>query len=162
MENLQGLLRSALATAESLPEKYQVAGFAEILRWMLEHDGVSSMAAAGTESSRSRERKDGIEGRGPMQGVPPAYIVSKNGDRGQQTAWAVARLAEKGEEANNESIRELIQTELSVTPQTRMDTNRSLKRLTPRYVRRERKGEGRGFRYLPTEKTGELFGGLEE
>jgi hypothetical protein len=157
MDEIREAIKFATAVAEEAAEKYRVAVFAEVLRLRL-----SGVGRAGPLTSQDRGKgttKAAADARKPSV---VAHSVSRRGSRKQQAVWAVMRLAEKGEEAINETIRGVIKTELSVTPQSRMDTNTTLRKLTPKYVRREKREEGKGLRYFPTAHSPEIFEGLEE
>ena len=97
-----------------------------------------------------------------MKGIPDAHLIATKGDRDQQIAWAVAELFTRGEEINNQTIREIIRIHLAITPPNEPNTSRSLQKLTPKYIMREKGESGKAYSYSPTINLIELFDDLKD
>jgi len=160
MGDVKSVLQWAIEIADDLPEKYQEAAFAELLRYALN----SMPGAAEVDTVADTQTKPALHLSEPWQKkliieLPEGYLVAK-GSRDQQTVWAAIKLWEQGDEAMAKTVRETIKTKLGVTPESKDNTSRRLRQLTPEYLTREKKG--RGYVYTPTAKALEVFEGLEE
>jgi hypothetical protein len=161
MGDVKSVLQWAMEIADDLPEKYQEAAFAELLRHAL-----NSMPGAEVDTVADTPAKPALHPSEPWQkkpisGLPEDYLVAE-GSRNQQTVWAVIKLWEQGDEATAKTVRETIQTRLGVTPESQENTSHRLRRLTPEYLGREKREEGQGYAYTPAGKALEVFKGLEE
>jgi len=162
MGDVQSVVQWAIEIADDLPEKYQEAAFAELLRYALN----SMPGAAEVDTVADTQAKPALHLSEPWQKkliseLPEGYLVAK-GSRDQQTVWAVVKLLERGEEATPESVRKIIETGLGVASESPSNTSHSLRKLTPKYVKREEREEGRGYAYTPTAIALKAFEGLEE
>jgi hypothetical protein len=163
MGDVKSVVQWAMEIADNLPEQYQEAAFAELLRYAL-----SSMpGAAEVDTVADTQAKPDLHPSEPWQKkliseLPKDYLVARKGTRDQQTAWAAIKLWEQGDEATSKTVRETIKTKLGVTPPSEDNTSNRLRQLTPKYLRREKRKKGRGYAYTPTAKALEAFEGLEE
>lgn len=162
MGDVKSVVQWAMEIVDDLPEKYQEAAFAELLRYAL-----SSMpGAAEVDTVADTQAKPALYLSEPWQKkliskLPEGYLVAK-GSRDQQTVWAVVKLLERGEEATSESVRKIIKTCLGVSPESLGNTSGRLGKLTPRHVKRKEREDGKGYAYTPTVMAFEVFEGLEE
>jgi len=158
MGEIENAISRAVAAANSGPEEYREATYVEVLRHLL------SKVAPPDEPLSGPGLEQGLPEAGPARTVtlPEPDLVADSDDHEMQTVWAVMALAEEGREAINETIRQKIELALAVTPQNRQNTNRTLRRLVPRYLARRKKNEGEGYAYVPTARAREIFQNLEE
>lgn len=162
MGDVKSVVQWAMEIVDDLPEKYQEAAFAELLRYAL-----SSMPGAEVDTVADTQAKPDLHPSEPwqkklMSELPKDYLVAGKGSRDQQTIWAAIKLWEQGDEATSRTVPETIKTKLSVTPESKDNTSKRLRQLTPEYLRREKRKEGQGYTYIPTVKALEVFEGLEE
>jgi hypothetical protein len=162
MGDVKSVVQWAIEIADDLPEKYQEAAFAELLRYALN----SMPGAAEVDTVADTQAKPALHLSEPWQKkliseLPEGYLVAK-GSRDQQTVWAAIKLWEQGDEAMARTVRETIKTRLGVTPESQQNTSSRLRQLTPEYLGREKREEGQGYAYTPTAKALEVFEGLEE
>jgi len=149
IENAESIAQWAMEIADGLPEKYQQAAFAELLKCVLNLK--SSPTGQGVEKTRRLINK-----------IPDDHLVATEGSRDQQTVWAVMRLWEQGEEATPAGVINIIKARLRMQPESRSNTSGRLADLTPRYLMREEREEGRGYAHKPTPNAVKIFEGLQE
>jgi len=162
MEDVESMANWAMEIAEGLPEKYQQVAFAELLRHVLksrpnptENDTeVPSRAGYSQPTTPWLERL--------VSELPHDYHIAEAGTRDQQTVWAVIKLCEQGDEATSESVCEIIRASLGVTPPSPKNASGSLRRLIPKYLRREKRKNGQGYAYVPEAEALEILEGLKE
>jgi len=157
MGDVKSVLQWAMEIADDLPEKYQEAAFAELLRHALS----SIQGAAEVDTVADIQAKPALQKK-LIGKLPKDYLVAGKGSRDQQTVWAVVKLLERGEEATSESVRKIIKTCLGVSPESLRNTSGRLGKLTPRHVKRKEREAGKGYAYTPTVRALEVFEGLEE
>lgn len=152
--NYREAIREAAEAAEEAPEELREAAFRTVLERLLEREGGPEKDAPQTppeaiESDSWEERL--------LKELPEGHVVQEEGDRGQQTVWAVATLHGRDLEATTEQIRRIIRTELGIAPQNEQNTARTLRKLTPRFLIRRERPDGRGYVYEPTARSVEIF-----
>jgi len=162
IENVESIVERAMQIADELPEKYQVAAFAELLRCALESATVSAepRVPAHRDAQPPQPSDRSLE-EGVVAGLPQDHRV-KEGSRDQQTVWAVIKLRDDGLEATSTSVLKAIRSKLGVTPESPENTSRRLRGLTPRHLKRRKRKKGPGYAYTPTGSALELFEGLGE
>ncbi len=161
MKNPKAAIDWAIELADSLPERYRELAFSELLRHALNtvsEDNVESNF--GEVSPKQKETPSVLSSA--LKDIPDAHLVAAKGDRDQQVAWAVAELFNRGDEINNQAIREIIKTRLAISPPNEPNTSRSLQKLTPKYVMREKGESGKAYSYLPTINLIEIFDDLKD
>lgn len=90
------------------------------------------------------------------KGLPDDHDVS-SGTRDQQAVWGAVVLRQQGRESTPETIREVVRKRLGVSPESRSNLSGRLGRLTPKYLSRDDRGEGRGYTYTPTRRALDIF-----
>ena len=83
--------------------------------------------------------------------------MHESGDRTKQAVWAVVTLHGRGAEVTSDAIRDIIRTELGTAPQNGANTARTLRDLTPKYLMRRDRTDGRGYVYQPTANALDAF-----
>jgi hypothetical protein len=146
----------AVKMAETLPEKYRPVAFAEFLRFALLNDAEDGHSGEGpADTSLTLPPKNNPSWvLDVYAGVPEDHVVAAGSNK-QRAVWAVIKLHSMGQSATSPAIREIIKTQLGVTPESEKHMPDTLKELTPEYL--SRKKEGRGFRYLPSRASLEIF-----
>lgn len=112
MGDVKSVLQWAMEIADDLPEKYQEAAFAELLRHALS----SIPGAAEVDTVADIQAKPALHPSEPWQKkliseLPEDYFVARQGSRDQQTVWAAIKLWEQGDEATSKTVRETIKTQ---------------------------------------------------
>lgn len=155
--NPQEAVQQAHALSSDVPDGLREAAFTELLKHFL-----GSAPGAGTHGGRELEESTEVS-TGPTwlselaEKLPERHLVAE-GTRNQQLAWAVTQLALRDEEATTETVRRIIREELGVSPPDTSNASRKLgQQLTPKYLHRKKRQEGRGYAYSPTRKVAELF-----
>lgn len=162
-EKPESIIKSAMEMAEELPEKYQVVAFAELLRHALGSESVSKEPGTGAPPRAGPSPPADDTGWQELaRGLPGDFVVKERGSRDQQTVWAVIKVCSNHEEATPEAVCRTIRTALSKKPEHEKNATNRLGRLTPKYLKRERRQDGKGFAYAPTDKALEIFEGLAE
>ncbi len=156
MSSFSELAKEAVQIADSLPEKYQEVAFIEIFR--------AKLSANPPFASPDEEKRENAGASYPeshaaqtQTRLPAAHLIKERGDRKQQAVWAVVTLQERGEDATSDAIRSTIRQQLGITPQNATNTGRTLRQITPRYIKRESKNNGHGYVYYPQEEAFEIF-----
>jgi len=163
IHNPESIIKQAVDIAEELPEKYQVAAFAELVRHALGSAAVSADPDPGAHPMGGPSPPADDAGWGALAGdLPDDFVVADKGTRDQQTVWAVITLCQDGLEATSATVREAILVHLGVTPESLQHTSRTLRGQTPRYLNRQKRQEGSGYAYVATENALEVFDGLQE
>lgn len=156
--NAESAIEWAMEIADNLPEKYQVAAFAELLRHALTvESSVVERSEAGSSQPSSQPLRERL-----VNELPDEYLVARNGSRDQQTVWAVIKLWHQGEEIIPASVMDFIRTHLCIQPEGQANTSTRLRKLAPRYLTRQERETGQGYEYEPTFRAIEVFEGLEE
>ena len=160
--NLESITKWAVEAADRLPAKYQQVAFPVLLQ-----HGLASIPAAARERDRPAELDLGRSPDTPPQpglfsAIPKASAIARKASRMQQAVWAVIALCDRDQEADNQSIRRLVQTELGITPESRGNLAHTLRDATPTYLSRTDKTEGQGYAYNPTPQALEVFKGLDK
>ncbi len=156
MNAIESAIRDALEAADAGPDEFRSTTYSEVLRFKLSQlVGLvdTSSGAADLRASQRRERE-------PQGGAPESYMLADHGTKEMHVVWAVIEITEEEAIADNKAIRQRIQEVLGVTPQNRQNTNRTLRDLVPRYLRRSVKEQGRGYQYLPGPRALEIFADL--
>lgn len=163
IENAESIIKWAMEIADDLPEEYQVAAFAELLRHGLRSASRSAEPDAGAQPGalESPPARRSLQ-ETLVSGLPDDFLVKTKGSRDQQTVWAVIKLWLSGDEATSNSVRDTIEAALAVRPQTPRNTRKRLRKLTPQYLKRKDKERGRGYAYTPTPEALEVFKPLRE
>jgi hypothetical protein len=163
MPNPEPIIQWAIEIAEGLPEKYQVVAFAELLQHALRSTshGAESDEQETPPTATPQPPGQLLQERLVSQ-LPEDYLVAAKGTRDQQTVLVAIRLWHQGEEVNPASVMDSVKTQLCVPPESRSNTSARLRDLSPRYLTRRQREEGRGYAYEPTLKAIEIFEGLEE
>lgn len=94
-----------------------------------------------------------------IQNLPDASLVAE-GNREQQTIWAVITLYSRSEVADVDSVKKIIKDELGITPQSDSNTSYKLKNLVPAHLNRTK--DGKGYKYEPTRNSLKIFDSLIE
>lgn len=94
------------------------------------------------------------------EGLPDEHLVAK-GKRDHQAVWAVSVLRQLGQEANTTSVASVIAKRLGVSPEDKDNLSARLGKLTPQFLRRDDRDEGRGYQYFPTRQSLKVFEGLK-
>lgn len=159
MKDVIDALNWAIDEAEKLPERYREIAFSELFQYALAHIGkeIVGEKTDDVESFNSVSTSTKFETR---DGIPEAHIISVKGKQKHHVAWAIWKINNNGEEANNKSIRDAIRDHLAVSPPNRQNTNRVLRDLTPRYVIRTK--VGKEYQYKPSSKIFEAFKDLSD
>jgi hypothetical protein len=155
IENADAIVQWAMEIADSVPERYQLATFSELLRFALRSQPENKLDHPIASEPSSQPA---VVSEKALTGVPDPFLVAENGSREQQIVWAVIQLCEEAEEATTNTVMNLIQNRLSISSPARANTSRMLGELTPKYL--TRKKEGRGFVYRPTSRATEIFEGI--
>lgn len=145
----------AIEIAEHLPERYKDNAFRELFRLALQ----SSVPYDAPQTASSADPRSKLIEQ-ILSKTPEAYKVAEKGNRDQQVVWAVIELNRRGEGAYNESIREAIKTYLGINPPNRQNTNRAIRNLLPKYLIREKREGGKGFKYEATTNSIKIFEGI--
>lgn len=95
-----------------------------------------------------------------FDGLPDEHRVAK-GKRDHQAVWATIVLRQLGQEATTTSIASIVSKRLGMSPEDKDNLSGRLSKLTPQYLRREDRTEGRGFAYFPTRDSLKIFGDLK-
>lgn len=95
-----------------------------------------------------------------FDGLPDEHRVAK-GKRDHQAVWAAIILRQLGQEATTTSIASIVSKRLGMSPEDRDNLSSRLSRLTPQYLRRDDRAEGRGFAYFPTRDSLKVFEDLK-
>lgn len=180
-ETIAETLQSAVRMTEGLPEKFQQAAFKEIVRFSLERQLTQPVPAPNLATASnvvSATRNEGnvttadesstaavLSARDELpttDELPAPHVVKEQGNRAQQTIWAVIRIHGRGDEVDVPAIQEEIKKALATKPQRANNTSRTLRRLTPKYVNRHDREEGQGYSYTPTEHAFEIFKDLDK
>jgi hypothetical protein len=159
MEDLRKTLNEAAKAVEDLPEHLQEVAFSIILERRLEHG--SSAGAEGNSAEPESDSATNESNNLPwlddvIDDLPDTHDVA-DGTRREQAAWAVTYLVADEKSATTESVRDTIKTRLGVTPQSSANMSSTLGDLTPKYLSREGKKEGKGYTYMPTVNVADLF-----
>ena len=156
MTAIQSAIRDAIEAADAGPDEFRAITYTEILKFKL-----SQLVAAGHAPSGSADLEVGQGSeQGLQSGAPESFLVADHGTKEMQVVWAVVEITQEGATADNPAIRQRIEEVLGVTPQNRQNTNRTLRTLVPRYLRRTSKEEGRGYQYSPGPRALEIFSAL--
>ena len=149
--------------ADGLPEKYQQVAFGELLRYSL-HSSVHRTADDMREQSEADSSPSSVESEWDkmLSELPPDYTIAGKGSRDQQTAWAVIKLHCEGLEATPASVVNCIKAHLCIPPESDSNTSKRLKGLTPRYLMRKNREEGKGYVYESKPSTIDIFKESEE
>lgn len=148
-------IRRAVEAAGEAPEELREAAFRIVLERLLDLEPAQPNSPTGTPAEKPPKHNSWEERL--FANLPEGHLVQERGDRKQQTVWAVASLHQRGTDVTSEEIRRLIRTELGIAPQNDQNTARTLRGLTPRYVVRRDRTEGRGYIYEPTARSIEIF-----
>jgi hypothetical protein len=162
-EKPMSIIESAMEIAEKLPEKYQVAAFAELVC-----HGLRS-APVLLESDPDEQVRAGPDipeepslGERLVAELPNDFDVAEKGSRAQQALWAVVKLWQDGAEATPLGVCDTIKMKLGKTAESPDNTSKTLRKLTPRYLERHRSQKGRGYTYVPKKNALEVFDGIQE
>lgn len=118
-------------------------------------DAEDEMVSNLAEEKREAEISDWFSSA--VKKLPPDHLIASEGSYDQKVGWAVMRLFEERKPAVNEAIRDYIRLNLSIAPPSRQNTNRSLRRMTPKFLSREQAGDGRSLAYYPKPSVLGLF-----
>lgn len=151
MNVIDDAIASAAAAAKRGPEEFREVVFAEVLRYEL----LKTLPGIDTGGREPQGRTYAHE-MATFEGIEP-HKVAEKGNRQMQAVWAVMELSKDESVADNEAIRKKIKDTLSVKPQSRQDTNRTLRKLVPKYLTRKEKVEGQGYEYFPGPDASDIF-----
>jgi hypothetical protein len=163
MRNIRKIISEALEISNEVPEDYKKDTFFIILSHLLKTldkpvgDEEINLSVPSQGVDQSDSWLDWV-----VQNIPEPYEIARNGNRDQQTVWSVVMLHSRYKEAIVGTVQEIIRTELGITPQNRQNTGRQLRRLTPRFLIRRNRTEGKGYKYEPTTHSAEIFEGINE
>lgn len=157
-------IQEAAEAVSQAPKDLREIAFRSILEQMLTK-GVAVQSGQPEHGVRNRQPVlDPVESndwRDRVAGeMPEAYDIQGRGSRQQQAVWAVVTLFARGADATTEEIMKLIRTELGIAPQNEQNTARTLRNLTPRFVMRRDRADGRGYVYEPTANALDAFENL--
>jgi hypothetical protein len=154
-ELLEQRVISQSETGEYYIASHQIYGAIQQIEWDDAEDVVVNNLVG---EKRDAEISDWLSS--VLSNLPPDHLIAENGSYDQKITWAVIRLFKDGQPAVNETIRDHIRLNLSISPPSRQNTNRSLRRLVPKYLSREPSGQGRSLTYFPKPEVLKLFKNL--
>jgi hypothetical protein len=166
MMDYKAAIREASDAAAEAPEELREIAFRTVLERLL-GTSLPDTSTTENEGSPALGSNHGPTGQRPdwreqvVTGLPEAYRIQEDGNRAQQAVWAVVTLQSRGVEVTSEAIMNVIRTELGIAPQNSMNTARTLRKLTPRFVMRRDRPDGRGYVYEPTARALDAFEGLD-
>ena len=100
MEDIKTVVELALELAEDLPEKYQTVAFEQILRHEL-----AETPASQVDTATEDKQVSSVGATTPscadrlIASLPEDHVIAEQGNRDQQTVWAVIALQDRDEEA---------------------------------------------------------------
>lgn len=155
MNNLEDKIKKA---TDILSSDYVKDDFREITYEII----LSHLLNKGSISNQNTVQKNGVSTNGKfndweknvIENLPTA-IQSAEGNRDQQTVWAVVKLYSRGDEATTHTVKEVIKDELGISPENDSNTSCRLKNLVPNHLTRIK--EGKKYQYEPTRGALEIF-----
>lgn len=154
-EHIKQAIKDAteIATSEFVNEEFKQTTYSLVLQHLLSQQEIpvkpSESSPSNTTNSEMADWKKNI-----IENLPSAAEAA-NGNRNQQTVWAVVKLFSRNEEATRDTVRKVIKDELGVTPQDGNNTSSKLKEQVPNYL--SRKQEGKKYLYEPTRDALKIF-----
>ena len=142
---------------EEIPSDLRTSAFAELLKFVLNPDSESLLLSHDTPAVEGKDTSnaDIPEWLSNIFSNKPEPHVVASGSRQEQAAWGIIQLCSEQKHATKENLREVLKTRLGVTPESKSNTNRTLRNLVPRYLTREESDNG--YSYLPTRNILDVF-----
>lgn len=166
MEDIQRIISEIIESVDNFQEPYNEIAFKEILRHRLSSpkslNTLENISSINQPESSVDIHKNLLRNDWEVElfnNIPEAYIIAESGSRDQQTLWAVITLHSRSKEPDNDSIRKVLRDELGISPQSKSNTARTLRSLTPQFLSREK--DGKSYVYKPNRSSIKIFDDLK-